>query len=253
MSLVKIILLVPEIALLLVFVLPLFMQNINAGNIVGILAALALMAVTIFWSQFTHLISSMWSHLPGRISVLAVALVLVFGVFSAGFLSIRMAAAVHNLPDEPCTVVVLGCHVKGTKPSLMLKNRLDVAYEYLTAHPEVSCIVTGGQGFGEDITEAQAMMTYLTEKGIAPERILMEDKSTDTEENLRFAREILTREGLSEEILIVTNDFHQYRASLLAERLGLESYAVSCKTKRILMPTYWVREWFALVKAIFLV
>ena len=80
----------------------------------------------------------------------------------------------------------------------------------------------------------------------------MEDKSGNTAENIAFSGEIIEQEGLPDEIVIVTDAFHQYRAEILAEKNGLTSYSRSCKTRTELIPTYWVREWFALVKEIFL-
>ena len=252
MSHLKIALLALEIILLAVFVIPLFVQSLNAGGAAGILISLLLIAITIFWKPFVRLIETIWVHTSGKIVLSVMALVLAFSVCFAGYLSVRMAMAVTNLPEQPCTVVVLGCKVKGDVPSLMLRRRLEAACTYLEEHPEVMCIVSGGQGAGEKISEAQAMQTYLIEKGIDAERILMEDKSTNTEENLAFSKNILEENGLGNAALIVTDGFHQYRASLFAEELGLDAYSTSCNTQDILIPTYWVRDWFALAKEIFL-
>lgn len=248
----KIILIFIEILLLAVFLIPAFLSIINAGNIAGILFSAAALAGTVFSEKLFGFIRSLWTYAPGRIFIIFVALFLAFGIFFAGFITIRMIGAANNAPEEPATVVVLGCHVKGTKPSLMLARRLDAAYEYMTENPDVKCIVTGGMGTGEDITEAEAMKTYLCEKGIESERILKEDKSTNTAENLAFAKAVMEKNGISGDIVIVTDNFHQYRASLIAEKQGLESYSISCSTKPELLPTYWVREWFALAKEIFL-
>ncbi|MBQ8687782.1 MAG: YdcF family protein [Ruminococcus sp.] len=252
MSHLRIVLLVIEIILLAVFVIPLFVQSLNAGGVAGILISLLLIAVTVFWKSFVQLLGNLWEHVSGKIILSILAVVIAFSVCFAGYLSVRMAMAVKNLPERPCTVVVLGCKVKGDVPSLMLKRRLEAAYAYLETNPEVKCIVSGGQGPGENISEAEAMRTYLMEKGIAEERLLLEDKSGNTEENLAFSRTVLEENGLPYEVLIVTDGFHQYRASLLAEEQGLVSYSVSCNTQDILIPTYWVREWFALAKEIFL-
>ena len=74
----------------------------------------------------------------------------------------------------------------------------------------------------------------------------MEDRSTDTHENLLFSKQILEQQGLPNRITILTDGFHQYRAHRMETELGLESWSVSGKTRRILIPTYWVREWMAL-------
>ena len=145
------------------------------------------------------------------------------------------------------TVVVLGCKVKNGAPSLMLGRRLNAAYEYLTEEPDVKVIVSGGKGDDEIISEAQCMRDYLVDRGIAPERIYMEDKSTDTDENLRFSQDIIRREGLPEHITIVTDGFHQLRSDMKAEKLGMRAYNISAHTPWWLVPTYWVREWFGII------
>ena len=87
------------------------------------------------------------------------------------------------------------------------------------------------------------MKTYLTERGIAPERIYMEDRSVNTEENLRFSQEIIRREGLSENITIVTDVYHQYRAEMIAKQQGINgTLNISADTSWYLVPTYWTRE-----------
>lgn len=252
MSIPKIIIIFCEVLLLAVFVIPVLLNIINVGNIAGILASLALLLATVFNHQLWELIQNICQNVPGKLFVSLIAVLLGFGIGFAGFLTVRMISTANNAPAQPTTVVVLGCHVKGTEPSLMLARRLDAAYEYLVANPDVKCVVTGGQGTGEDITEADAMKLYLIGKGIDSERILKEEKSTNTLENLSFAKEILEENDLSGDIIIVTDGFHQYRASLIAEKLGLDSYSISCGTRPELVPTYWVREWFALAKEIFL-
>ena len=127
-----------------------------------------------------------------------------------------------------------------------MKRRLDCAYEYLSEHENVSVIVSGGQGSDEIISEAQCMKEYLTESGISPERIFMEDKSTNTEENLKFSQEIITGAGLPEKITLVTDSFHQCRAEMLAENIGIKPYNISGYTSWYIVPTYWVREWFGI-------
>lgn len=248
----KIILIVLELMLLAVFVIPVFLGIVNAGNIAGILVSVILLLATFFWDRFYGFIQNICTYTGGKIITVFAALVICLGTGFAAFLSVKMINAANNAPEEPVTAVVLGCHVKGTKPSLMLTRRLEAACEYLKENPDVKCVVTGGQGTGEDITEAEAMKQYLMEKGIEGERILKEDRSVNTDENLAFTKTVLEQNGLSNDIVVITDGFHQYRASLIAEKQGLESYSISCETRTDLVPTYWVREWFALAKEMFL-
>lgn len=241
-----------EILILVSFIIPAVLGIVNVGNIVGVICSGMLLAATVFHKQLGALIKSMWENISGKIVVSAAVLMVSVCVLFAGYLSARMLAAAYDPPEKPCTVVVLGCQVRGSKPSLMLRRRLDAACEYMQENPEVMCIVSGGQGEGEELSEAAAMKIYLIDKGISEKRILMEDKSGNTAENIAFSAEIIESEEMSDEIVIVTDAFHQYRAEMLAEKNGLISYSRSCKTRPELIPTYWVREWFALAKEIFL-
>ena len=91
------------------------------------------------------------------------------------------------------------------------------------------------------------MKDWLVANGIAPERIYMEDKSVNTEENLRFSKRIIDANGLPQRITIVTDAFHQLRADILAKKQGIESNNISADTVWYLLPTYWVREWFGII------
>lgn len=149
-------------------------------------------------------------------------------------------------PNPNCEyVVVLGAGVHGTTPSLSLRSRLDAAYEYLTQHPAAIAIVSGGQGQGEDISEAQCMFDELTARGIDPGRIWMEDKSTSTRENMKFSLALIEERTGSrpEELNVLSNEFHLTRARLLANREGVTAYGIPAKTPYTsLFVNYFLRE-----------
>lgn len=144
-------------------------------------------------------------------------------------------------------VIVLGAHVKGETPSKALLKRLESALDYGKKNPETKLILSGGQGYGEDITEALCMKRYLTENGISADRLILEEKSTDTKENLKFSDEMTgcgkKRTG------ILSNDFHVYRAVRLAKKLGYsQAEGVAAASDPYMEPHYVVREMFALIK-----
>jgi len=144
-------------------------------------------------------------------------------------------------------VIVLGAKVKpGGILSLSLKNRLEEAVSYLNKYPDVKVIVSGGQGADEDRTEASAMLSYLQDKGIDRERILVEEQSTSTYENLLFSKELLP-EG-TKRITIVSNDFHLQRAKYLAKKLDLEADVIVAKTPKSVEAKLKLRERAALLK-----
>lgn len=152
-------------------------------------------------------------------------------------------------------VIILGAGVKGEIPSLTLSQRLKKATEYINSqNGEVKVIVSGGQGKGEDISEAEAMKRYLVNNGIKLE-IIKEDKSRDTRENLLFSKKIIEDiegENINNiDVKIITSDFHAFRSNLIAKSLGYNSTFFTNKTLPILMPVMYSREFFAIGKYFF--
>lgn len=144
-------------------------------------------------------------------------------------------------------VVVLGAQVKGDAPSRALHKRLKKALEYAQENENTVLILSGGQGSGEDITEAECMRRWLAERGVLPQRLVLEETSTNTMENLKFSDELTgcaqTRTG------ILSNNFHVYRAVELAKKLGYEqTEGIAAESDPIMQVHYVVREIFALVK-----
>ena len=140
-------------------------------------------------------------------------------------------------------LIVLGTTVNGTEPSPMLKQRLDAALEYLNSYPEASCIVTGGKGDADNLSEAQCMYNYLTAAGIDGSRIIMEDRATSTVENLRNVRAMLD----TNEVDILSSDFHLYRSGLIAKDAGFIPTLIPAKTQPLsLLAPWFLREILAL-------
>jgi len=117
---------------------------------------------------------------------------------------------------------------------------------YLKKYPHVQVIVSGGQGSDEDQTEASVMLEYLLNNGIEASRIIAEDRSTSTYENLLFSKELLPKE--TKHVTIVSNDFHLKRAKYLAETLDLEVDVVAAKTPKSVEAKLKLRERAALLK-----
>jgi uncharacterized SAM-binding protein YcdF (DUF218 family) len=143
-------------------------------------------------------------------------------------------------------MVVLGCGLSPTDhtaPSLMLARRLDAAYAYLEAHPDAVCVLSGGQGADERVSEARAMYDDLVARGVAPERLYREEKSTSTHENLALSRQLIEENGLSaDDIALVTDGFHQFRAHSIARALGMTAHSVSARAPFGLVVFFWLRE-----------
>lgn len=138
-------------------------------------------------------------------------------------------------------VIVLGAQMKASGPSMILKARLDEAIRYLEENPETKVIVSGGQGSDEPISEAEGMKTYLMKNGIEEERIFTEDKSVNTNQNLKFSAEYINIE--EEHVGIVTSNFHIYRSVKLAEKLGYENVCgIAADSYVFLLPANMLRE-----------
>jgi len=167
--------------------------------------------------------------------------ILVFAVTESIVLS-----ASSGDPDEECTyIIVLGAKVHDTSPSYSLAERIDAAYDYLTAHPGTIAILSGGQGEDEGISEAQCMFNQLTARGIDAARLWMEDKSTSTWENLHFSLVLIEERAGSrpEKIGVLSSEYHLYRAGLFAESCGFEAVGIPAHTSRFTIRlNYFLRE-----------
>lgn len=146
-------------------------------------------------------------------------------------------------------IIVLGAQVKESGPSVVLKYRLDRAVSYLKENHNTLVIVSGGQGVNEPATEASVMRKYLIESGINDNRIIIEDQSNTTKENLINSKKI-TRDNKS--IGIVTNNFHMYRALLIGDKYGVNAVGIPSKSNTYYLPNNLLREVFAFIKFIIL-
>lgn len=251
-NIVKGIILLIEIVFLVIFILPFYKHISNIGNVVGLGITICLIIITLFWSYVVRFIIMLWHCLGGRILLIILAVLILVSVIWCIYISIRMVSAYKNYPDKETTVVVLGCKVNRDHPSKMLRHRLEAAYDYLSKNKNIKCIVSGGQGPDEKMTEAECMYNYLVNLGISPDRIIKESKATSTYENIKFSYEIIEQMNLPKDITIVTDGFHEYRASIIAKKQGINAYSVYAKTTKIDLPYYWLREWMGLFQEIYL-
>lgn len=144
-------------------------------------------------------------------------------------------------------MIILGAQVKGSRVSRSLRYRLDTAADYLKDNKQTKVIVSGGQGKGEDVTEAEAMYVYLVDKGVESARIIKEEESTNTAENIQYSRQYIA--GTPKNILIVSNGFHLYRALAIGKKQGLDHCSgLAAPTDAIMCPHYYLREALAILK-----
>ncbi len=244
----KLILIGLEGCLVLMFLLPMFIGIVNVGAQFGLIMSTLLLLITVFWKGFWRLVRKISAHKAGKIILIAMLAVFVLLVLYAVILSGLMVSAACNSPKNPDAVIVLGCKVqKSGEPSIMLSNRIYAAYDYLGENPGTVCVVSGGKGDDEPISEAEAMKNVLLSLGVEESRIITEDKSESTRQNIEFSLAALREKGIeAKETAIVTDGFHQFRASLIAREFDITPTAVSAETPVRLVAAYWIREWFAL-------
>ena len=184
---------------------------------------------------------------PVKAVVRMVTAILCIGLLIFGITEAIIIHASFGNPAEPAEyLLVLGAKVsRNGRPSLALKNRIDAAYDYLTAHPDCTAILSGGQGSDEPVTEAQCMFDELVARGIDPARLWLEDQSTSTWENLKFTLAVIEEKtGTAPgKIALLSSEFHLYRAGLFAKRFGLETVGVPAKTTLFFLKVnYFIRE-----------
>ena len=232
------------------FFFPILLGGIfNIGTVAGALGFGGLFGWGLFRPKLLPFLQKAREQKRGRLLTSLFCVLFCCGLLLASAESALMVRAALNAPpeDTPVTVLVLGCRVRGTVPSRAMRQRLNAAEAFLNEYPDAVCVLSGGQGEDEEIAEADCMCRELTAAGIAPERIFTEDRSTSTRENFLFSQNIIKDNSLPETVVVVTNEYHQYRAGLIAKALGMETYAVSAPSGIGLLPTYWVREWFGIL------
>ena len=175
------------------------------------------------------------------------AIIVIFFLLIEGMIISKMN---ENPPDNLDYIIVLGAQVRGEKITKSLAKRLEQAYDYMIENPDTVAVLSGGQGDGEDISEAEAMYGYLVTKGIAADRLIMEDASTNTEQNITFSMNIIDSldDNPDRQIGVVTNNFHVLRTELVCSKMGYKVYGIAAASDNKLLVNYMFREFFALIK-----
>lgn len=184
--------------------------------------------------------------IPGWLKLLYRIAVVAFICFFA-FTESKVISSMNEKEESGLDyIIVLGAGVNGTKPRRPLTIRINYAYDYMSRNPDTILIASGGKGIGEDITEAECIRRELVARGIDDARILLEEKSTSTEENLRFSKVFIEEQS---SVGILTNSFHLFRAKSIARQEGYgEAYGLAGDTLMPMGIHYVVREFFGVVR-----
>jgi len=193
----------------------------------------------------------------GKRNIIVRAVLVLFALAIAGFLLLEgmvLAGNHSEVHGNPQVMVILGAQVKSWGPSILLQDRLDTACSYLEEHPDMTVVVTGAQGTDEPTTEAQCMYDYLTARGVDGSRILIDDQSHNTSQNLKNAKVLIEKNGLDpDNCLVVSNGFHLTRVRMLSHRYGMDVSTLAAPSSHIPSRIFsTLRESCALLKSFLL-
>ena len=145
-------------------------------------------------------------------------------------------------------LIVLGSKMSGEGMSDTLRNRLDATCDYLTRNPKTRCIVSGGKLPDEPFSEADVMFDYLSGHGISPDRIIREDQSRNTVENISYCKD-LVEDPCARSVEVVTSDYHLFRSLSIARKAGFTHVCgLAAASPRRSLPNSLVRESLAIIK-----
>ena len=240
---IRLILILIGIVIILLYIPPLVSLGvINAGNLFGFALGGGFIALGFALNIIIDFIKEKGKPAVIICSVLLALALIFFTVFFATLANV-ISHSKYTASDEK-VVIVLGCQIRGDVPSMSLVQRSNAAVKYLEEHPNAIAIASGGQGADENLSEGQCIFNLMTEKGISPDRIIIEDKSTSTDENIKFSREIIDTLSLDYNVAIATNEYHEYRASMICKKNGLNSSSIPAPSSPRGKPTFFTREVF---------
>ncbi len=216
----------------------LLVRVIPSGYGMTALTLLALAVVVLFYTLALH--GRRRKLLCWGTSMLALCLALFLAA------EIPVIRGMRSDPDNDADfLVVMGAGIRGTQPSLSMLDRLTAALDWLDEHPDASVIVSGSQAPDEAASEASVMAAWLEEQGVAPARILIEDKAGSTRENIVNSYAVAAQHG-GGRVAFVSSEYHLCRMRILIRALGFEPVCIAAHTSHpSLMVNYAVREAFA--------
>ena len=247
-------------------------EGFRPVNLLGILLALLLVGgeALIFGLDFYATGSETEVMLHDMFTNLLAAIYLYFECMMLGTMAADAIAARYEPKKDKDYIIVLGCAIrKDGTPTPLLRGRLDRALSFARAQEGETgkapiFVLSGGQGSDECVSEAECMRRYLAEQGVPAERMLLEDRSTDTAENMKFSKELILAEsqrredeaaggprpdGSGEEPIVAfsTTNYHVFRSGLKSRRVKLRSLGMGCKSKWYFWPNAAVREFVGLL------
>lgn len=231
-------------------------EGFSYRNLLGIFLGIFAL-IGLFGSQAIYMLTSNW--LAGKDLIIVKKFVdVMINVTLSYFYTLIIAtlycnskAAKHIPKFDKDYVIILGCKIKkdGTLTPI-LKARVDKAIEFARMQKEktgkdIIFVPSGGQGEDELIAEAEAMKKYLIEQGIREENILIENKSTNTLENMKYSNSIIVENKENAKISFSTTNYHVFRSGIIANECGIDCEGMGSKTKWYFYTNALIREFIA--------
>lgn len=212
-----------------------------------------IMGVLLFYNVM-NLLPAKWTKTANLLRRIFTVL-LCLGLLLVALTEAVIIHASFGEPNESCDyIVVLGAKVRDDGPSLSLMDRIRGAYDYMTEHPNVIAVVSGGQGADEPMSEARCMYEHLVAMGIDKERIWIEDKSASTWANLNYSLALIEEKTgqRPEKLGVISSEYHMLRASMMAQDCGVEPVGIPASTSRFSQRVnHFMREvagvWFYII------
>ena len=228
-------------------------EGIGISNILGIILSILLIGGVIVLYRYDYYVSGsarevFFHDLLGHIFA---NIYLYFECMMIGTIIANILAVKHKVDYDKDYVIVLGCGLnKDGSPTPLLRGRVDRALEFYRQQKnktgkDLIFITSGGQGEDEVISESESMKRYLIEKGISEDRIIKEDMSKNTYENMMFSKEKIVDKD--SKIAYSTTNYHVFRSGIFARMAKLKAEGLGAKTKWYFWPNAAVREFIGLL------
>ncbi len=230
------------------FIAPIFKKYFNHGNRLGIAICLFILLfytnTPVFESVKTFCYTSPVLSIVWDIGKWFIYTFIVYAII----ITLAMIIASLIKPQKNATAITLGNRANKDGPSELLKGRIDATKRYLDDNKNTVAVLSGGKSKRDYIAEADCMYNELTKNGIDKTRLIVENNSRSTYENILFSYRIIEEQQKEKNLAIATDSFHQLRARLIVRKLGIRTKvgAVNSRTSFLYIPTYYVREWIAL-------
>lgn len=219
-------------------------EGIKPTNLLSMLFSVLLCIYLVVWPA----IGNLGQNTSGTMLYTIISCI---AVYVLSLLVVYSLSAVFNLfhlkkKRDADYIIVLGAGIIGSRVTPLLAARIEKGIELLCYNPNAVLIMSGGQGSGEDIPESKAMADYALDKGVDVEKIILEQKSVSTQENLCFSRELMNKQ--KPQIIIVTTAYHVFRALILAKQQGIRCVGFGAKTKWYFTLNAFIREFVGYFK-----